>query len=183
MKRKNPLRTVVIISLIVISAFLLVRCFLIKRFNVVTPGVLYTSGQPRGMDYYRLLYKYHIATIVNLRSPVEHREKNWRSEEITWVRSTGVRYFEMPLDRDINNPGYFPDANMQEQFLAIMADKTNLPVLVHDGSGKSRPAMIAAVWLIKAEKRPAEDVLATAEKIKNEPLGEPETKFIHSLFR
>jgi hypothetical protein len=27
-----------------------------------------------------------------------------------------------------DNPGHFPDANVQEQFLAIIADKTNLPV-------------------------------------------------------
>ncbi|MFH1369858.1 MAG: tyrosine-protein phosphatase [Planctomycetota bacterium] len=183
MKKKNRLKPIVIILLIAAAAVLLAKQFQIKNFNIISPGALYTSGQPRGMDYSRLLYKYHIATIINLRSPAEHRERNWYSEEITFVRGNGVKYFELPLEKNINNPAYFPDGNMQEQFLAIMADKTNLPVLVHDSSGKNRPAMIAAVWLAKNVKCPAEKVLATAEKIKNEPLREPETKFIHSLFR
>jgi protein tyrosine/serine phosphatase len=180
-KKKNPLRTVVIFLLIAAAIILLVRHFHIKNFNTISPGVLYTSGQPRGMDYPRLLYKYHIATIINLRSPAEHRERNWYAEEITWVHSNGVKYFEMPLDRDTNSPNHFPDANMQEQFLAIMTDKERLPVLIHDSSGKSRAAMLAAVWLAKGQKLSIEQVLAVAEQIKNEPLTEPQTRFIRSL--
>ncbi|TFG48357.1 MAG: hypothetical protein E4H40_04805 [Candidatus Brocadiia bacterium] len=74
----------------IVFAVLLVRHFHIKNFKVVEPGVLYTSGQPRGMDYTRLLYKYHIGTIVNVRIPNEHRERNWYNEEIVWVRNNGV---------------------------------------------------------------------------------------------
>ena len=123
MKKKSPLRAIITIAIIAAAAVLLVRSFQIPHLNVISPGVLYTSAQPRGMDYTRLLYKYHIATIINLRSPAEHRERNWYAEEITWVHSNGVKYFEMPLDRDTNSPNHFPDANMQEQFLAIMTDK------------------------------------------------------------
>ncbi len=163
------------------ACVLMVKHFHIKNFNVISPGALYTSGQPRGMDYTRLLYKYHIATIVNLRSPAEHRERNWHNEEITWVRSNGVKYIEMPLDRDINVLGHFPDANMQEQFLAIMADRGNLPVLIHDSSGESRSAMLAAVWLIKGERLPSQQVIDTASGIKSAHLAEPEKQFINTL--
>jgi protein tyrosine/serine phosphatase len=180
-KKKNPLRGLVTILLIAVAAVLLVKHFHIKNFNTISPGVLYTSGQPRGMDYTRLLYKYHLATIVNLRSPAEHRKRNWHNEEITWVRSNGVKYIEMPLDRDISVPGHFPDAKMQEQFLAVMADKTNLPVLVHDSSGESRSAMLAAVWLIRGERLPAQQVIDTASEIKSAPLAEPEKQFINNL--
>jgi len=181
MKKNNPLRTVVIILLFASAIILLVKHFQIKRFNTVSPGVLYTCAQPRGMDYTRLLYKYHIGTIINLRSPAEHREKNWHNEEINWVRTNGVKYLEMPLERNIDDPGHFPDANVQEQFLAVMADKTNLPVLIHDGAGESRVAMLAAVWLAKNRQLPAQQVLAEAEKIKNGPLVGSETRFINSL--
>jgi protein tyrosine/serine phosphatase len=180
-KKKNPLRAVVIIIIIAAVIVLLVRHFHIKNFHIIKPGMLYTSGQPKGMDYTRLLYKYHIATIINLRSPAEHREQNWYNAEITWVRTHGVKYIEMPLDRDINNPRHFPDAKMQEQFLAIMADRENIPVLVHDGSGESRVAMLAALWLINSEHLPTPQVLATAEKIKNCPLAESEKNFINGL--
>ena len=182
-KKKQSLAALYIILIVTAAAIFLVRHFHIKNFHVIEPGVLYTSGQPRGKDYYRLLYRYHIATIVNVRPASESRTQNWYNEEITWVRSNGVKYFEMPLDRNIDSPAHFPDANMQERFLAIMADKENLPILIHDSSGESRAAMLAAVWLAKGQKLSIEQVLTVAERIKNEPLAESETGFIHSLFK
>jgi protein tyrosine/serine phosphatase len=182
-KKKQSLAALYIILVAIAATIFLVRHFHIKNFHIIEPDVLYTSGQPRGMDYTRLLYRYHIASIINLRSPAEHRERNWYNEEITWVRSNSVKYFEMPLDKNPDSPGQFPDANMQERFLAIMADKESIPVLIHDSSGESRAAMLAAVWLAKDQKLSIEQVLAVAEQIKNEPLAEPETGFIHSLFK
>ncbi len=183
MIKKSPLKTIIAIAIIAGAIVLLVNNFLIPDLNVVSPGVLYTSAQPRGMDYTRLLYKYHIRTIINLRSPAEHREQNWYSEEMTWVHNNGVKYIEMPLDRNVNDPAHFPDANMQQQFLAIMANKENLPVLVHDGKGEGRVAMLAALWLAKSQQQPLEQVLANTVDIKDGPLTEQEKSFIHSLFR
>jgi protein tyrosine/serine phosphatase len=182
-KKKNPIRAFVIVLIIVICCVLLVRHFKIPDLNIVSQDKLYTSGQPRGMDYARLLYKYHIATIINLRSSAEHREQNWYNEEMTWVRTNGVKYIEMPLERNPDDPGHFPDAELQQRFLAIMADKESLPVLVHDGRGESRVAMFAAIWLAKKQQRPLEQVLATAEKIKTGPLNGQETAFIRGLFQ
>jgi protein tyrosine/serine phosphatase len=182
-KKKSPLRAIITVVIIVVAAVLLVRSFQIPDLNCISPGILYTSAQPRGMDYTRLLYKYHIATIVNLRSPAEHREQNWYNEEMTWVRSNGVKYVEMPLDRKVDSPAHFPDANMQKQFLDIMADKENLPVLIHDGKGEARVAMLAAVWLAKDRQNTIEQVLANTVEIKEEPLTEQEKNFIRGLFK
>ncbi|MGD0551239.1 MAG: hypothetical protein ABSB25_01170 [Sedimentisphaerales bacterium] len=183
MKNKSPLRTIITIAILAGAIVLLVKSFWIPDFNCISPGILYTSGQPRGMDYTRLLYKYHVGTIINLRSPAEHREQNWYSEEITWVRSNGVKYFEFPLERNIDSPDHFPDANMQQKFLDIMVDKENLPVLVHDGKGEGRVAMLAAVWLAKGQRHPIEQVLANTVDIKDKPLTEQETNFIRGLFK
>jgi protein tyrosine/serine phosphatase len=182
-KKKSPLRTIITIAIIAGAIVLLVKNFRIPDFNCISQGILYTSAQPRGMDYTRLLYKYHIATIVNLRSPAEHREQNWYSEEMTWVRSNGVKYVEMPLDKKVDSPAHFPDANMQKHFLDIMADKENLPVLVHDGKGEGRVAIFAAVWLAKSRQDTIEQVLANTVKIKGEQLTEQEISFIRGLFR
>jgi protein tyrosine/serine phosphatase len=176
MKKKIPTVHLAVILLIIAAVIILFRHFHIKNFRIIRPGVLYTSGQPRGMDYTRLLYKYHIATIVNVRSPSEHREQNWYNEETTWAKSSGVSYIEMPIEK-----GHFPDKQTQEQFLAIMADKNKLPVLLHGSSDNRRVAMLAAVWLAKDQQLPIEQLLSTVEKIKNEPLVEAETKFIRSL--
>jgi protein tyrosine/serine phosphatase len=182
-KKKNPLRAIITIAIIAAAIVLLVKNFVIPDLNCISPGILYTSAQPRGMDYTRLLYKYHIGTIINLRSPAEHREQNWYNEEITWVRSNGVKYFEIPLERKPENTNHFPDANMQQKFLDIMTDKENLPVLIHDGKGESRVAMLAAVWLAKGRHDTIEQVFAKTVDIKDEPLTEREKSFIQGLFR
>ncbi len=170
-----------IILLVAAAAVGLVRHFHIRNFHVVDARFLYTSGQPRGMSYTRLLYKYHIATIVNVRSAAEHRERNWYNEELTWVRANGVMYYELPIDRDINSSGYFPEKPTQKRFLEIMQDKTNLPVLLHGSSGRGRVAMLTAVWLIRGKALTAEEAIKIAERIKQETLVERETTFIKRL--
>jgi len=182
-KKKSPLRTVIITAIIVIAVIMLVKSFWIPEFNCIAPGILYTSGQPRGMDYTRLLYKYHIATIINLRSPAEHREQNWYNEEMAWVHNNGVKYFEVPLERNVNDPAHFPDSNMQQKFLELMTVKDNIPVLVHDGRGEGRVAIFAAVWLAKEQRLPLEQVLAKVAYVKGQPLTEQEKTFVRSLFK
>jgi protein tyrosine/serine phosphatase len=177
-KKKQSLAALYIILVVTAAIILLVRHFHIKNFHVIEPDVLYTSGQPRGMDYTRLLYRYHIATIVNVRSASEHREKNWYNEEVIWVRNNGVKYIELPIEK----AHYFPNKETQDQFLAIMADKNNLPVLLHDGSGKSRVAMLAAVWLIKTQGYTVEETAKVIEKINSDrKITEAENKFITQL--
>ena len=177
MKRKKSPTGLIIILVVIAAAVLLVRHFHIRRFRIIEQGVLYTSSQPRGMDYTRLLYKYHIATIVNVRSTFEHRERNWYNEEITWVRENGVEYIELPIDRR----NYFPDKETQGAFLKVIADRTKLPVLLHGSGGKKRTLMLAAVWLIKGKGLSVEETLKKIEMVKHKPLTEEETKFITQL--
>jgi len=176
-KRKKSPTGLIIILLITAAAVLLVRHFHIKRFRIIEQDVLYTSSQPRGMDYTRLLYRYHIATIVNVRSAFEHRERNWYNEEITWVRENGVEYVELPIDKK----NYFPDEDTQEAFLEVMADRTKLPVLLHGSGGKRRTLMLAAVWLISGKGLSAEETLKKVKRFRRQPLTEEETKFITQL--
>jgi len=179
-KKKTPAGLIVTL-LVTAAVILLVRHFHIKNLHIIKPDVLYTSGQPRRMDYTRLLYKYHIATIVNIRSASEHREKNWYNEEITWVRNNGVKYEELPIDRSLNRANYFPNESIQKKFLEIMADKDSLPVLLHGSSGRKRVSMLASVWLRKAQGYSVEDTARIVEKIKEQPLTEKEKEFIEGL--
>lgn len=157
---------------------LLVRHFHIPDFQIIKPGVLYVSGQPRGMDYTRLLYRYHMATIVNTRHVSEHREQNWLNEEIIWAKNNGVNYIEMPIEK--NN--YFPNKQTQDKFLAIMADKKNLPVLLHGSGDDERVAMLAAVWLEKSQGQSVEETIkAIGKVIDDRKLTEAEIKFIRQI--
>ena len=181
MKKKKSSFAWIIVVLAIAFAVFMVKHFHIKNFNIIEPEVLYTSGQPRGMDYTRLLYKYHIATIVNVRMPSEHREKNWYNEEITWVRNNGVKYEELPIDRSIDRSDYFPDRITQRQFLKLMSDKQNLPVLVHSSSGRKRVAMLAAVWSIKGKGLSVDETAKMVKKIKGKKLTEKELEFLQEL--
>lgn len=176
-KKQSPV-ALYIILFVTAAVILLVRHFHIKNFHIIEPEVLYISGQPRGMDYTRLLYKYHIATIVNVRSAFEHREKNWYNEEVTWVRNNSVKYIELPIEK----ADYFPNKETQDQFLAIMADKNNLPVLLHGSGGEKRVPMLTAVWLIKTQGYTVEETLKVIEEINDDrKTTEAESKFITQL--
>jgi protein tyrosine/serine phosphatase len=177
-KKKLPIGFIIVVLAVAAGAVIMVKHFHIKGFQVVKQDVLYASGQPRGMDYIRLLYKYHIATIINVRSPAEHREKNWYNEEIIQTRNNGIKYIELPIDK--NN--YFPDLQTIDRFFSIMSDKTSIPVLLHGSGDDKRVAMLAAVWLSKNQKCSAEEIEAIVKKITDRhELTKAETEYINHL--
>lgn len=176
--KKLPIGFVIVLLVVITGVVLLVKHFHIKGFQTVREDVLYVSGQPRGMDYTRLLYKYHIATILNVRSSTEHRDRNWHNEEITWTRNSGIKYIEMPIDK--NNP--FPDQQSISRFFDIMSDKTNLPVLLHGSGDDERVAMLTAVWLKKNQKCTTEEITSIVKRIVDRrELTNSEAEYIRSL--
>jgi protein tyrosine phosphatase (PTP) superfamily phosphohydrolase (DUF442 family) len=180
MSKKKPTiaKKIFIILLIAAGIVLLVRHFHINDFCTIEPAVLYASGQPRGMDYTRLRYKYHIATIVNIRPLTEHRDQNWYSEEIVASRNNGLNYIEMPIEKG----NYFPDSRTQDGFLSIMADKNNLPVLLHGSGDDKRVAMLVAIWLEKTKGYSVEETIRTVKKIIDDrELTDDEISFINNL--
>jgi protein tyrosine/serine phosphatase len=179
-KKKRHGKTLFVIALVIIAIVGLVRHFHIKNFHVVVPGVLYTSGQPRDMDYTRLLYKYHIATFVNVRVTTEHRERNWYNEEVSWMRENGVNYVELSIERN-DRTRQFPDEDTQTKFLEIMADEQNLPVLIHGSSGRKRESILSALWLIEAKGYSADQAVKVVQRIKKAPVTNAERQFIEGL--
>jgi protein tyrosine/serine phosphatase len=160
---------------------LLVRHFHIKHFRCVIPGVLYTSGQPRGMDYERLVRKYHIGTIVNIRVPSEHREEHWYNEELVWVRENGVNYYELPMVRK-DRKSRVPDKETQDKFIEIMSKQENLPVLIHGNSGRKRVSTLAASWLARKKGYDLQQVVEVVEHVRGEKPSEPEMEFLRGLY-
>jgi hypothetical protein len=175
---KKTIGLILRILLVGMVVVLLFRNFYIKDFRIIAADMLYVSGQPRKMDYTRLLYKYHIAAIVNVRSPQEHQEKNWHNEELVWIRENAVPYFELPIDKE----NYFPDIQTQNSFLMIMNNKENLPVLLHGSGDDKRVAMLTAVWLRKKLGFTAEEALTRIKKIIDDrPLTQQEIDFVKNM--
>jgi protein tyrosine phosphatase (PTP) superfamily phosphohydrolase (DUF442 family) len=176
--KKKLFQQIVMVVFIIAVAVLLVRHFHIRDFRIIKPEVLYVSGQPRGMDYMRLLYKYHMATIINVRPTSEHQEMNWRSEELMWVREHAVKYIEMPTEKQ----DCFPDQKIQDQFFEIMGERNNLPVLLHGGGDDKRVAMLVAAWLKKKQGLSTDETLVRVKKIIDDrPLTPEEISFINAL--
>lgn len=168
------------LAVIILAAVGLYKHFHIRNFQVISPGVLYTSGQPQGMDYTRLLYKYHIATFVNLRFAEEHRENNWYNEEVAWMRSSGVKYIEMPMEKNIAADD-IPDTENCKKFLDIMSQSANLPVLLHDSNGKRRVSYLAAVWMLKSGNFNLQQTIEKVRQIKDRAPTEQEIAFLQSI--
>ncbi|MBN1787671.1 MAG: dual specificity protein phosphatase family protein [Sedimentisphaerales bacterium] len=181
-KKKNSFLIWLWTIVIILAGTSLVRHFRIKNFHTIVPEVLYTSGQPRGMDYTRLLYKYHIATFVNVRDADEHRERNWYNEEITWMRDNGANYIELPIEKHGQFQG-IPDSQTVEKFLKIMADSKNLPVLVHDSSGRKRVSYLAAAWMLRTKTSNIEHTIEKVKQIKDEALTTKEMEFLQRQAR
>lgn len=179
-KKRNPFLFWFWLTVIILGIVGLVRHFHIKNFQVIAPGVLYTSGQPRGMDYTRLLYKYHIATFVNLRHIDEHRDQNWYNEEVSWMRSNSVKYIELPMEKNVSTDD-IPDMDNCQKFLEIMNQRTNLPVLLHDSNGKKRVTYLAAIWMLKSGGFNLQQTIEKVKQIKGQSLTNEETAFLESI--
>lgn len=176
--KKKSISPIVILVLIICISILAVKHFHIADFRVISSEKFYTSGQPKGMDYFRLLYKYHISTIINVRASSEHRERNWYNEEVAWAKDNAINYIELPISRE----DYIPDSQLQEKFLSIMNESTNLPVLLHGSGDDKRVAMLTAVWLKKVQKLPMDEILVEIKKmVDNKPITEKDMNFIKDL--
>lgn len=180
MRKKNSVFFWIWTTVIIFLIIGLIRHFHIKNFHTIVPEVLYTSGQPRGMDYTRLLYKYHIAAFVNLRTSIEHRDKNWHAEEVEWMKTSGVKYYEVPMDKDIPSED-IPNSEFCKKFLEIMDEKTNYPVLLHDNTGRKRVMYLAAVWMLKSGQFDLEQTIKKIKQIRGEPPEEWEIDYLKSI--
>jgi protein tyrosine phosphatase (PTP) superfamily phosphohydrolase (DUF442 family) len=181
-KNKNPFLFWFWLTVIILGIVGLVRHFHIKNFQTIAPGVLYTSGQPQGLDYTRLLYKYHIATFVNLRNSDEHRDQNWYNEEVSWMRNKGVNYIELPMEKNVSTDD-IPDMDNCRKFLEIMNQRTNLPVLLHDSNGKKRVTYLAATWMLKSGGFNLQQTIDKIQQINGQPLTDQEMAFLNSLVK
>jgi uncharacterized protein (TIGR01244 family) len=77
------------------------------------------------------------ATVINLRQASETGAN--LDAEAEAARAAGLRYVHLPLN------GTAPDPDVVAQFLQVVTDPANQPVLVHCSSGNRA----AALWMIK----------------------------------
>ena len=132
-----------------------------KRFRVVTPGKFYRSGQFTASGLRDILRGYHIRTVINLQE--ENRDpfmpEEWLSaphvRETEVCRELGVNYFSLYGGETVA-PHEFAAGKRPEsidQFLAVLDDPSNYPILLHCKAGLHRTGAFTAVYRMEYEQR------------------------------
>jgi tyrosine-protein phosphatase SIW14 len=119
----------------------------LRNVRVVEDGVLYRSGQPSPLGLGRLVHDYDIRTVVCFRDIEEGKAlvppEQW---EEGFCAKLGIRYVRMPLRVWSYENGVVPADENVRQFLDIMADRKNYPVLIHCYRGVHRTGTYAAIY-------------------------------------
>ncbi|CAB1057380.1 hypothetical protein D1BOALGB6SA_2133 [Olavius sp. associated proteobacterium Delta 1] len=111
----------------------------LPHFGTVREGMLYRSGQPRGLGLAWVKH-YGIRTLINLRKP----ESDGTPEEKTFAAENGLQFYNFSIgssQEDIEQT--------VGRFLAIVDDKSQWPILVHCSRGKERSGVLSAVFRIE----------------------------------
>lgn len=117
-----------------------------RNFRVVRPGVLYRSAQLPTGGLKRLQHDYGIRTIVCIRdeSPTTEAERQWcQDNEVTFVRIDGKSWD--------GKPGAAPVDACLRQFLDVVNNPANHPVLVHCYAGTHRTGGYVAIYRMETE--------------------------------
>jgi len=128
-----------------------------KRLRIVTPRVLYRSGEMTAAGFREAVKLYHLRSIINLQDEYPDPElylayfttKRVRESEL--CRQLDVRYVYIPPDllprRELDT--HQPKAI--DQFLSVMDDKTNWPVLIHCRAGLHRTGIMTSLYRMEYE--------------------------------
>ncbi|MEI7835964.1 MAG: tyrosine-protein phosphatase [Planctomycetota bacterium] len=141
-KRK---RTIVVLACLAIGSAMggvaiWLNDYPVHHFSVVREGVLYRSGQPDPGQLRRLVDRYGIRTVVNLRGQ--------RTEDVWWRGETAFCNKRVLHMKNIEmGEGAAALANIGE-FLDIVGDPANRPVLVHCEAGSARTGFAVAAYRI-----------------------------------
>jgi protein tyrosine/serine phosphatase len=129
-----------------------------KRLREVQSGILYRSGQLTAEGFRDAATRFGIRTIINCQDEIPGQDvfADPRVALTFWDRRTvresavcrelGVRYahIEPDLCPNRNDPHCRP--RVIDQFLALMDDPSNRPVLLHCKAGLHRTGVLTAVY-------------------------------------
>jgi len=138
-RRTKILAALAVILLLAGGAYYYFIQVALPNFHTTREGVLYRSGQPRGLglDFVKL---YGIRTLINLRSP----DSDGTPEEKAFAAENGLNFYNFLIGSSAAEID-----KAVKRFLAIAADKSNWPILVHCSRGKERSGVMSAIYRIE----------------------------------
>jgi protein tyrosine/serine phosphatase len=127
-----------------------------KRLREVVPGRFYRSGQLTEAGFADAVDQLGIRTVINVQDDVPdpdvlHSYLDRRTlKESEVCRRLGIRYINLAPDL-VSRRIAQPRPQAIDQFLDLMDDERNYPVLLHCKAGLHRTGVLAAVYRMQYE--------------------------------
>ncbi len=123
-----------------------------KRFREVTPGRFYRSGQMTADGLRQISARHKIKTVINLQHEApdpllpDYYMGEGKIRESELCRELGIKY--ILLTPDVIPPGLPIDCvpPVAEEFLALLDDESNYPILLHCKAGLHRTGRLTAIY-------------------------------------
>ncbi len=109
---------------------------LLYNFGEVEPGRIYRAAQPSPLFLRWLVKHEQIRTLVNLRGKTQGYESAFAGRHGLRVHSFNLSSRRAPSDAQV------------QRFLAILADPTNHPILVHCRNGADRTGYMLGIYRV-----------------------------------
>ncbi|HYT92016.1 MAG TPA: tyrosine-protein phosphatase [Gemmataceae bacterium] len=122
----------------------------LRHFNVVEEGVLYRSGQLTLAGLKQLIHDYGIKTVVTLRDAYRPDQQAPDLDEENYCNAQEIAYHRISPRPWAVTDGTVPAAAGVKQFLDVMRDPANYPVLVHCFAGIHRTGAHCAVYRMES---------------------------------
>ena len=139
-----------------------------KRFHEVTPGRFYRSGQMTAAGFRDIVNRYKIKLFINLQheEPDPFLAEHWLGQgkirESELCRDMGVKYVLLTPDLlpPDNRLDLIPPA--VDDFLKLLDDESNYPVLMHCKAGLHRTGRLTAIYRMEYQGWTAGEALREA---------------------
>jgi len=141
------------IALIIVPArYAGARYFYMRNFHVVDEGKLYRSGQLSPDALSRVLHDHQIKTVVSLRYANKDETVPADAWEEKFCFLQGVRHVRIRPDVWIaDEKGLVPGQKAVDEFLALIKNPDNHPVLVHCFRGAHRTGSFCALYRMEQQ--------------------------------
>lgn len=150
MKRRTKIITALVVLVMVAGgAYWYFIQVALPHFGTVREGMLYRSGQPRGLGLTWVKH-YGIRTLINLRKP----HSDGTPAEKAYAAENGLKFYNFSIGRSHEDI-----ERTVNRFLEIVDEKSHWPILLHCSRGKERSGVLSAVFRIEYDRWPNEQAL------------------------
>ncbi len=143
-----------------------------RNFRVVEDGVLYRSGQLTPVAFAQVLDDHHIKTVITLRTTRDAARPYPDEWERIACEARGLKHIRIIPRRWVaDESGEIPASHAVREFLAVMDDPANYPVLVHCFAGIHRTGAMCAVFRMEYQKWTPDEAVGEMHSCGFEPGG------------